>query len=94
MRLRYHRNSRATTLLEALELEATTKDIQLDYRRGFIKFPSHESDLPGHIYSAVEVLKGTVVMLQCTIEQYGYFTSISLIESFHERITDIRDREK
>ena len=54
-RLRYHRYSRATTLLEALELGATTKDIQHDYRRGFIKFPSHESDLPGHIYNAVEV---------------------------------------
>ena len=35
--------------------EATTQDIQHDYPRGFIKFPSHESDLPGHIYSAVEV---------------------------------------
>ena len=40
---------------EALELGATTKDIQHDYRRGFIKFPSHESDLPCHIYSALEV---------------------------------------
>ena len=35
--------------------EATTRDIQHDYRRGFIKFLSHESDLPGHIYSAVGV---------------------------------------
>ena len=32
-----------------------TQDIQHEYPRGFIKFPSHESDLPGHIYSAVEV---------------------------------------
>ena len=54
-RLRYHRYSRATTLLEALELGATTKDIQHDYRRGFIKFPSHEYDLPGHVYNTVEV---------------------------------------
>ena len=54
-RLRYHRYSRASTLREALELGATTKDIQHDYRRGFIKFPSHESDLPGHVYNAVEV---------------------------------------
>ena len=35
--------------------EAPTKDIQHDYRRGFIKFLSHESDLPGHVYNAVEV---------------------------------------
>ena len=35
--------------------EATTKDIQHDCHRRFIKFPSHEPDLPGHIYSAVEV---------------------------------------
>ena len=27
--------------------EATTQDIQHDYRRDFIKFPFHESDLPG-----------------------------------------------
>ena len=46
---------RGASAQEALELEATTKDIQHDYRRGFIKFPSHESDLPGHIYRAVEV---------------------------------------
>ena len=38
-----------------MELGATTKVIQHDYRRGFIKFPSQEPDLPGHIYSAVEV---------------------------------------
>ena len=35
--------------------EATTQDIQHDYRRDFIRIPSHEPDLPGHIYSAVEV---------------------------------------
>ena len=35
-RRRYPRYSRATTLREALELGATTKDIQHDYRRGFI----------------------------------------------------------
>ena len=46
---------RGASAQEALELGATTKDIQHDYRRGFIKFPSHESDLPGHIYRAVEV---------------------------------------
>ena len=54
-RLRYHRYSRAETLREALELGATEQDIKHDYRRGFIKFPSHESDLPGHVYNAVEV---------------------------------------
>ena len=46
---------RGASAQEALELGATTKDIQHDYRRGFIKFPSHESDLPGHINRAVEV---------------------------------------
>ena len=46
---------RGASAQEALELGATTKDIQHDYRRGFIKFPSHEFDRPGHIYSAVEV---------------------------------------
>ena len=54
-RLRYHRYWRAETLREVLELGATEQDIKHDYRRGFIKFPSHESDLPGHVYNAVEV---------------------------------------
>ena len=54
-RLRYHRYSRAETLLEALELGATEQDIKHDYSRGFIKFPTHESDLPGHVYNAVDV---------------------------------------
>ena len=44
-RLCYHLYSRAETLREALELWATVKDIRHDYRRAFIKFPSHESDL-------------------------------------------------
>ena len=54
-RLRYHHYSRAGTLREALEHGATEQDIKHDYRRGFIKFPSHKSDLPGHVYNAVEV---------------------------------------
>ena len=54
-RLRYHRYSRAGALREALELGATEQDIKHDYRRGSIKFPSRDSDLPGHVSSAVEV---------------------------------------
>ena len=38
-----------------MELGETKQDIKHDYRRGFIKFPTHESYLPGHVYNAVEV---------------------------------------
>ena len=46
---------RGVSAQEALKLGATTKDIQHDYRRGSIKFPSHEPDLPGQMYIAIEV---------------------------------------
>jgi len=53
--------SPATTLREAVELGASMDDIRWDYRRAFIRFPKHESDLPGHIYNAVQ-----------TAEEYGH----------------------
>ena len=58
---RYLKYSPATTLREALELGASMDDIRWDYRRGFIRFPKHESDLPGHVYSAIQ-----------TAEEYGH----------------------
>lgn len=51
---RYHKYSPATTIRQAIELGATREDIKWDYRRAFIKFPKHESPLPGHIYCAIE----------------------------------------
>jgi hypothetical protein len=59
--LRYLKYSPATTLREAVELGASMDDIRWDYRRAFIRFPKHESDLPGHIYNAVQ-----------TAEEYGH----------------------
>ena len=51
---RYDMYSPATTIRQAIELGATRDDIKWDYRRAFIKFPKHESPLPGHIYCAIE----------------------------------------
>jgi len=45
----------ATTFQQAVELGATRDDIRWDYERGFISFPKHESDLPGHIFNCLEV---------------------------------------
>ena len=42
----------ATTLREALDLGAYMEDIKWDYAHGFIKFPTHESVLPGHVFMA------------------------------------------
>jgi len=42
----------ASTLTEALELGASKADLRFDYRRGYIKFPKHESILPGHVFHA------------------------------------------
>ena len=43
-RLRYHRYSCAETFREAIKFGAAKQGIKHDYRRGFIKFPSHEPD--------------------------------------------------
>ena len=36
-----------------MELGASQGDLLWDYRRAFIRFPKHESDEPGHIFSAI-----------------------------------------
>jgi hypothetical protein len=51
-RERYLKYMLASTLTEALELGATKADLRFDYRRGYIKFPKHESILPGHVFHA------------------------------------------
>ena len=58
---RYQQYSPATTLRQVLELDASNDDIRWDFRRGYIRFPKHESDLPGHIYGAIE-----------TAEEFGH----------------------
>jgi hypothetical protein len=58
---RYLKYSQAKTLRQALELGASLDDIRWDYRRAFIRFPTHESDLPGHIYCSVR-----------TAEEFGH----------------------
>ena len=52
---RYSRYMHATTLRQALHLGATREDLIWDHERGFIKYPKHESDLPGHIFNCIEV---------------------------------------
>jgi hypothetical protein len=54
-RNRYLRYMFAKTMREALVLGATLEDIEWDYLRGWVQFPKHESDLPGHIFMACEV---------------------------------------
>ena len=45
----------ASTLAEASALGATKADIDWDFERGFISFPRHEPDLPGHVHCAFEL---------------------------------------
>ena len=44
-------------------------NIQHDCHRVFIKFPSHETDLPGHICNAVEVATGHGI--HCILDDVG-----------------------
>ena len=52
---RYLSYMMADTIQQALELGASRSDIRWDYERGFIKFPGHEPDTPGHIFHARSV---------------------------------------
>ena len=65
----------ATTFQQAIELGASRDDIRWDYERGFISFPKHESDLPGHIFNCLEVAEqhGHTHAL----EDYGTYVSKS-----------------
>jgi hypothetical protein len=45
----------AKTWTQALCLGMTREDGIWDYRRGYVTFPKHESDLPGNIFDAFEI---------------------------------------
>ena len=47
--------------------EATTQDIQHGYRRDFIKFPFHESDLPGDDRGLHHILDGVAKLVSPTV---------------------------
>ncbi len=50
---RYLRYMQAKTLRQALVLGASRDDLKWDYQRGYIKFPRHEPQLPGHVFNAL-----------------------------------------
>lgn len=50
--IRYERYMYATSLKQARELGATTKDINWDYDRGYIIFPNHESKNSAHVFTS------------------------------------------
>jgi len=56
-RKRYLMYMHASTLREARELGAFMEDIKWDYSHGFIKFPTHESTLPGHVFMAYDLAR-------------------------------------
>ena len=51
---RYSKYLMATSFREALELGATRDDLRWDHQHGFIRYPKHESLLPGHVFCAIE----------------------------------------
>ena len=54
-RVRYLKYMHATTFNQALLLGATMEDIKWDHLRGYITWPKHEPDLPGHVFNAFDV---------------------------------------
>jgi hypothetical protein len=61
----------ATTFSEALRLGATRDDFLWDHERGFIKYPTLEPDLPGHVHNCLEVAASHGVTH--VLEDYGTF---------------------
>ena len=51
---RYLRYMQAKTLRQAQVLGASREDLKWDYCRGYIKFPRHEPQLPGHVFNALD----------------------------------------
>ena len=54
-------------LRRASAQKATTKDIQHDYRRDFIKFPFHGSDLPGDGHGIRYILADVAKLVSPTV---------------------------
>ena len=100
---RYLMYMQATTLREALSLGALMNDIKWDYARGFIKFPTHESVLPGHVFMAYEL--ASECGFNHVLHDYGfvprdigeanvYTTSSSQSNSFNELIKELFPKEE
>ena len=73
-RARYLKYMHASTYLEARLLGATAADFEWDYLRGYISFPKHEPDLPGHVFNAFELA-----------EQHGYTHILDDVGRFVKR---------
>ncbi len=54
-KLRYLKYMHASSYNEALLFGATNEDIKWDHLRGYICWPKHEPDLPGHVFNAFDV---------------------------------------
>ena len=97
---RYLMYMQATTLREALSLGALMNDIKWDYAHGFIKFPTHESVLPGHVFMAYEL--ASECGFNHVLHDYGfvprdanvYTTSSSQGNSFNELIKELFPKEE
>ena len=100
---RYLMYMQATTLREALSLGALMNDIKWDYAHGFIKFPTHESVLPGHVFMAYEL--ASECGFNHVLHDYGfvprdigeanvYTTSSSQSNSFNELIKELFPKEE
>ena len=100
---RYLMYMQATTLREALNLGALMNDIKWDYAHGFIKFPTHESVLPGHVFMAYEL--ASECGFNHVLHDYGfvprhpheanvYTTSSSQSVSFNSLISELFPKQK
>mgnify|MGYP002631971453 FL=1 len=84
---RYRRYMHATTLTEAFELGAQDHDIRQCYTKGYISFPRHEPDIPGHIFNAFSLAEDQGFVHALHVARLGvrktFEADIKLAKVFH-----------
>ena len=70
-RRRYLKYMHAKSLREAFLLGASNSGLIWDYEHGYIFFPKHEPDLPGHVFGALELARAH--NYTHVLEDLGYF---------------------
>ena len=102
---RYLKYMHASTLVEASAFGAAKADIDWGFERGFISFPRHGPDLPGHVHCAFELSQrhGAVHALlesrRGVLRSFKADTGLARVyqmssrESFHQQLETVFEPE-
>jgi hypothetical protein len=74
---------------------STREDGIWDYRRGYVTFPKHESDLSGHIFDAFEIAssQGVVSVFEEAIQREAITNLAEEAPTFHNQVSEAFPRD-